>query len=258
VTNEVDSKTGPSSEFADPRFSSTEIEIGNRGTRKIYFRANTSDGPVIKQVLIDNNYNLGRLRRSSELTNFLDRQRMTGKAPLIIDAGANIGTASIFFASLMPDAHVVAIEPDEDNFRLLEKNVEGLRVQAIRAAAASTKGLVRVIDPGVGHWGYRTENLTGETASGQAVPRLTINDIYRQYSAQCFPFIAKIDIEGGEVDLFAGSTEWVALTPVLIIELHDWLLTKSASSRTFLHCISQLNRDFVHIGDEIYSIANDL
>jgi hypothetical protein len=49
------------------------------------------------------------------------------------------------------------------------------------------------------------------------VPCLNINDIYQRFSARCFPFIAKIDIEGGEEDLFSGSTEWVSVTPVLIV-----------------------------------------
>ena len=85
-----------------------------------------------------------------------------------------------------------------------------------------------------------------------------MNDIYQRFSARCFPFIVKVDIEGGEEDLFSGSTEWVSVTPVLIVELHDWLLTKSASSRKFLQCISQLDRDFVYIGEDVFSISNTI
>ena len=74
----------------------------------------------------------------------------------------------------------------------------------------------------------------------------------------CEPFIVKIDIEGGEQDVFSGNTEWVARTPVLIIELHDWLIPKGGTSGPFLKCISALDRDFVYIGEAIFSIANDL
>jgi FkbM family methyltransferase len=136
--------------------------------------------------------------------------------------------------------------------------VRGLRVQAVRGAIASKPGFARVIDPGIGHWGYRTKNISDTSQSDGTVPRLTINEIYRQHSARCFPFIVKVDIEGGEADLFSGDTEWVEMTPILIVELHDWLLTRSGNSRAFLKCVSQLDRDFVYIGDEIYSIANDL
>jgi len=237
--------------------SCVDFRLGST-TRKLYFRAKSSDEHVIQQILVNNQYDLGRLRRFAELRDFLDRRRMTGKLPLIVDAGANIGAFSLFFAGHTPDASIVAIEPEAENFKVLQMNVEGLSVRAIRAAISSTEGVARVIDPGEGNWGYRTENLITDDAAENTVPRLTINEIYRQYSPRCFPFIVKIDIEGGEADLFSASTEWVAETPVLIVELHDWLLTKSGNSRAFLQCISQFRRDFVYIGEDIYSIANDL
>jgi len=33
----------------------------------------------------------------------------------ILDAGANIGTASRFFSNQFPDAKIIAIEPDSEN-----------------------------------------------------------------------------------------------------------------------------------------------
>ena len=243
---------------ADPPLASADFSTGDGKTRKIHFRAKTTDEPVLRQILVQQQYNLGRLRRANELRGFLERQKATGKAPLIVDAGANIGAAAIFFASVIPDAMVVAIEPDAENFRLLDMNVAGLRVEAVRAAVSASTGAARLIDPGEGHWGYRTENLPDGVAADGAVPRVTINDIYRRHAADCFPFLVKIDIEGGEADLFSGATEWVARTPVVIVELHDWLLTRSANSRTFLQCIAQLDRDFVFLGEDVYSIANDL
>jgi hypothetical protein len=50
----------------------------------------------------------------------------------------------------------------------------------------------------------------------------------------------------------------VARTPILIVELHDWLLPKQSTSGPFLECISKMKRDFVYIGEDIYSIAHDL
>ena len=72
------------------------------------------------------------------------------------------------------------------------------------------------------------------------------------------PFIIKIDIEGFEEDLFSKNLEWVDLFPLLIIELHDWMLPKSSNSKNFLQAISKLNRDFVYIGENIFSISNTL
>ena len=44
----------------------------------------------------------------------------------------------------------------------------------------------------------------------------------------------------------------------MIIELHDWLLPSQGNSLPFLQCVSRLDRDFVYIGEHVYSIANDL
>ena len=157
----------------------------------------------------------------------------------------------------MPGARIVAIEPDQENFQLLCRNVEGLGVETINAAVSSTAGRARVVDPGRGPWAYRTQPVADDDTATGAVPRITINDIFQAHTAATYPFIVKIDIEGAEADLFSGNTEWVARSPLIIVELHDWLLPKAKTSRPFLQCISQLDRDFIYHGEDVYSIAND-
>ena len=70
------------------------------------------------------------------------------------------------------------------------------------------------------------------------------------------PFLAKIDIEGAEADLFSRDTDWIDQFPLIIVELHDWLLPKQGTSRNFLRCIAARNRDFVYLGENIFSIRN--
>ena len=226
--------------------------------REFHYRSASTDESVIKDVFQSGHYDVGRLRRAAELTEYVGRQAQTGLQPLIVDAGANIGASAVYFVIAYPNARVVALEPDVGNFGLLSKNTADLNVEALNAAISSTRGRARVFDPGEGAWGYRTKLISEDEIFTDAVPRVTINDIYNSHSSGFFPFIVKIDIEGAEFDLFSGSTEWVERTPLIIIELHDWLLPKSGTSRPFLECISRLDRDFVQIGQEIFSIANDL
>lgn len=258
MSDEIAPKPPPARPSAGGCYDSTDIVLGNNSSRKLYFRSKTTDAALIQQILVDRQYDLGRLRRSPELKAFLERQKATGKAPLIVDAGANIGATALFFATIIPEACIVAIEPNQDNFALLELNVQGLHVRTIRGALASTEGFARVTDPGIGHWGYRTERVADGAADDGSVPRVTVDRIYREHAARCFPFLVKIDIEGGEADLFSCNTEWVATTPLLIIELHDWLLPGRRTSSAFLHCVSQLDRDFVYFGEDVFSIANRL
>jgi FkbM family methyltransferase len=237
--------------------SSTSIRFGNE-TRQLHFRQRSTDEIVIKQVLVGQQYDLRRLRRAVDLFEFAQRQRGAGGIPLVIDAGANIGAAALYFALNMPEALVLAVEPESENFQLLSKNVSGLNVKSIHAALASSAGRAEVFDPGEGHWGYRTRHLAHDDGKPGTINRVSINDLYQSHPAPFFPFIVKVDIEGGEGDLFSANTEWVARTPLLIIELHGWLLLKGGTSRPFLQCISKLDRDFVYFGEDIYSIANNL
>lgn len=228
--------------------------------RAFHFRRGSSDEGVIKQIFTQADYNLGRLRRGKELNELYHRIAAL-RTPLIVDAGANIGASSIYFAYSFPKARVVAIEPEQSNFDLLQVNAAGAAIECIHGALASSPGQVGVVDVGEGFWGFRTGSVVTPDAgqqSPQSIGCVTINDIYKSHAQDCAPFMVKIDIEGGESEVFSGNTEWVAKTPLIIIELHDWLMTGTANSRTFLQCIAGHNRDFVHIGENVFSIDNDM
>jgi len=234
------------------------IRAGNGPERAFYFRPDTSDAAVIVEIFSKGGYDLRRLdrttkqRRHADVMAFLEReQQRTGKRPLIIDAGANIGAATLQFWSFFPSARIVSIEPEANNHALLVRNTAGLDVVCMQAAVSAREGRVRLSDPGEGHWGFRTE-----AAADGEIQCVTINDIFRRHGATHFPFIVKIDIEGGEAALFSDATEWVGQTPILIIELHDWLLPKRGISRPFLKSIAPLDRDLIHVGEDIYSISN--
>lgn len=46
------------------------------------------------------------------------------KTPRIIDCGANIGMATLYFKYLYPDAIIDSYEPDRGTFKILQKNIE--------------------------------------------------------------------------------------------------------------------------------------
>jgi FkbM family methyltransferase len=193
-------------------------------------------------------YSLKRLRRGPEL----HALESTLSRPLIIDGGSNIGASIAFFAFTFPRAHIVGIEPDADNFELLRRNTEGMNVELHQAALGSRDGKVRLEDPGEGEWGYRTN-----PADDGAIPQLSISRLVTEKVAQGYqPFFAKIDIEGAEGDLFQPPVDWVDLFPVMAVELHDWLLPRQGTSRSFLRCVADRDRDFLFLGENAFSIRN--
>ena len=214
-------------------------------------RGTVADRKVIAQMFSAQHYSFARLRRGAELDARYAELLGAGRRPLILDAGANIGASAMFFGMRFPGAHIVALEPAANNFELLSANVAGLDVDARCAAIGARDGEAALLDPGEGEWGYRT--APGAGVAVHAASRLVAEKLAAGYA----PYIAKIDIEGGEAELFSRDTGWAERFAVLIIELHDWLLPRSGSARNFLRWAAGQDRDFVHIGENVFSIANE-
>lgn len=243
-------------------WATIEVATCNLGKRSFRYRAGTSDGPVVQQIFVQRNYDVSRLSRAGDLRTFYNRVLAAGSVPLIIDAGANIGASTLYLADSWPEARVIAIEPDAANLELLCSNTSGLpHVTCLHAALAACPGEMLVVDPGIGHWGLRalpaSQVLSGAIVR-EPVPALGMEDLLRQHAGPCAPFMCKIDIEGGERNLFSDQTGWIDSFPLLVIELHDWLFPGQGNSHNFLREISLRDRDFVYLGENIFSIANRL
>jgi FkbM family methyltransferase len=233
---------------------SVGIRFGDSAERQFHHRGTSADLGVIQQIFRSADYSLDKLSRGAELRALYNDLASGARQPLILDAGANIGASVVYFSVIYPRAHIVALEPARNNFEVLQANVGSADVDARRAAIGATPSEVSLVDPGVGEWGYRTEAIAG----GERVPVVAACQLVAEKRASGFqPFIAKIDIEGGEEALFSTDTDWVDEFPLLIIELHDWLLPRSGSSRNFLRCVAGRNRDFVYVGENVFSIKND-
>ena len=229
------------------------IRFEDGGERAFRHRGTRADLGVIAQIFEAQDYSLKPLQRGAELQSLYDRIATAGRIPFILDAGANIGASALYFAKAFPRAHILAIEPARNNFEVLQENAAGLDVDARCAAIGAADGETSLVDPGEGEWGYRTAAAgTGERVRVLSATRL----LAEEQAAGRVPFIAKIDIEGGEAELFSRDAAWVDLFPLLIVELHDWLLPRAGSSRSFLRCIAERDRDFVFLGENVFSIAN--
>ena len=113
------------------------------------------------------------------------------------------------------------------------------------------------LTPGQGEWGFQTRP-SDSTSSEFKVDCVSVNEIYNAYDDETIPFIVKIDIEGGESDVFSKNVAGSTSTPLIIVELHDWLLPKKSTSKSFLRAIAGRDRDFIYFGENIFSISNDL
>ncbi len=143
----------------------------------------------------------------------------------VVDLGANIGMASVYFALRHPNARIIAVEPEEANFRLLQRNTRACpNVAAMQAAIWPTDTTLhlRTTDlagNALGDWGYQTE-AAASVAQGD-VAAISMPSLMRRYDINTIDLL-KIDIEGAELDLFDGDTEsWLPFTRCIIIETHE-------------------------------------
>jgi FkbM family methyltransferase len=153
---------------------------------------------------------------------------MTVKEPpsVIVDAGANIGSASIWFASRFPDAAIIAIEPETGNFDLLCRNVKDYpNITPVQAVLWDKESQLSIIaQPGFGEAGFVMTGDGGKIPPGarvvQEIRALTIPAIMREYGLDHID-ILKIDIEGSEKEVFESASPWIDQVETLIAELHE-------------------------------------
>jgi FkbM family methyltransferase len=238
------------------QLKSVEIFLSTGGTRRFFYReASRTDRDVIKQIFQTQNYNLGQFPLSRALKNYANQVAANGASLLVIDAGANIGASSVYLTQLDPRIHVCAVEPEPGNYSVLEANSVGLPITPMEAALASEAGKLWLTDPGIGEWGFRV----GTGAGTLQVAAITMADILGRFDVTRYqPLICKIDIEGGERDLFRANDAWIDQFPLIVIELHDWMLPGTSNSKNFLGAIAKRNFDVIFRGENIFCFNNDL
>jgi FkbM family methyltransferase len=141
---------------------------------------------------------------------------------VIVDGGANIGMATLYFGVQFPSARIVAIEPEQSNFVLLERNCGYLKnVTLIKGALWPEAGQLAILDGSVDKWAFRVTNQVACDLPGAAIPAVTIPEILQRFNVPRID-ILKLDIEGSECELFADRAEqWLDRIGMIIIELHD-------------------------------------
>ncbi|EHR01403.1 FkbM family methyltransferase [Bradyrhizobium sp. WSM471] len=136
-----------------PRLTGAEtVKIYVSG-QAIHVRVGDSDIDTVRDVFGSHQYDISHSipivedrvnRRYEEII-------ASGRTPVVVDAGANIGAASLWFKKQFPASIVVAVEPDPENFRILTKNAELTdKIIPVRAAIGAEAGFVHVLEGELG------------------------------------------------------------------------------------------------------------
>jgi FkbM family methyltransferase len=137
----------------------------------------------------------------------------------IIDGGANVGIASLYFLNHYPSARIVAVEPSPDNFEILRRNLAPYaeRVTLIEGAIWKSSGRLR-LEAGQEEW--RTSVRCVDSDDPGSVEAFTLPSLIALGGGNVD--LLKLDIEGSESEVFGpDAQEWLPVIRNIAIELHS-------------------------------------
>lgn len=209
----------------------------------LFLRRQVSDHATFWQCQVNNEYDFGVYPQSERLMGEYGRRVANNETVLIIDCGANVGLATLWFANRLPKATIFAIEPEDKNYSMLQRNTApyGDRIHLLKGAIRNRKERVTIVNPEAGSAAFQVRAPDDKRSGTEG---FTIDEICRMAGVDG-PFIVKIDIEGGQGNLFADNTGWVPKAHLISVELDDWLLPWQGTSRPFFACLSQYPFDYL-------------
>lgn len=176
----------------------------------------SSDFDVYDQVFV--------LKEYQPLADLVKRNRSGKRSLNIIDAGGNIGVTSIFLNTVFPGSRFGIVEPDIDNYKMLERNIKQNRFRECRLVNGGVwdKDTYLKINRNFRDGNDWSVSVT-ESEDATALKGVSILTLMKLLNFDVID-ILKIDIEGSEKQLFSDcsvATMFLSKTKFIAIEIHD-------------------------------------
>ncbi|HVB38144.1 MAG TPA: FkbM family methyltransferase [Vicinamibacterales bacterium] len=145
--------------------------------------------------------------------------RTTRPDPRILDCGANVGLASLYFKRLYPSARITAYEADPAICTILGENLRAngaTDVEVVNAAVWTAAGSVAFRCEGADSGAI--DALAGTTTgTRREVPAVRLRSLLGE------PIdVLKLDIEGAERVVLEDCADLIGRVPVLLLDLHEF------------------------------------
>lgn len=140
----------------------------------------------------------------------------------ILDCGANIGLSTLYYQRRFNNPTIIAIEPENENYKLLVKNTQKyLNISALKSGVFDTDCDLNVIDIGEGEASYRLMPKPVEGKIIQTILCRSINSLMKEFRISKID-ILKMDIEGCEKEcLLSPDIGWLNKTKYFLLEIHE-------------------------------------
>lgn len=217
-----------------------------------FIRDNTLDEYILDEIFKSKQYEI----KTRDIKKYKYLSGFESFSPKVIfDLGANIGLSTIYFAAIYPDAIIYSIEPDDENFYLLEQNTSFLsNVVRLKGAIWSKSEKLYIanrdqIITRTGKFNKSSYYVQPQIVSDEIpINGYTIQYLMDKYMVNYID-VCKIDIQGAEKEVFRDNTEWLNNVKCVFVEVHDrfvdgcfYAVSKAMEKYEFVY-ISSSGRD---------------
>jgi FkbM family methyltransferase len=139
------------------------------------------------------------------------------KPRLIVDAGANVGSATLWFRERFPEARVIAIEPNPEAFERLSRNfAHDPQVTVVNAALADEDGTLSfALESATSLQGRLEDQRRGESIE---VDALTLSSVRIRFADGARIDFLKLNIEGAEWPVLSTTLDGIG---TIAMEIHE-------------------------------------
>ncbi|HEX9998445.1 MAG TPA: FkbM family methyltransferase [Abditibacterium sp.] len=137
------------------------------------------------------------------------------KTPFFIDAGANIGLATLYLKTRFPNAHIIAFEPDAAIVQVLKTNIQRASIKGVEIiphALWSTETTLR----------FRSDGADGGRLEEDISLQHSVTTVrLRSYMQSKVDFL-KMDIEGAEIEVLQDCADLLVNVERIFVEFHSF------------------------------------
>lgn len=176
---------------------------------------NSSDSDVFQQIILENEYEY--------VIDLISKYQI--EVSSIVDAGANVGFTAIYLSHFLKNAHIIALEPNQRTFERLKNNIglNQLSNITLHQKGLWNKNTYLKADNSFRDkqaWPFRLEETSDEREKLFEV--ISMDSLMETHQLEGVDFL-KIDVEGGEKEIFSAQTDlsWLKSVKVIAIEIHD-------------------------------------
>jgi FkbM family methyltransferase len=195
---------------ADRRDGLVALGVRGWGGRRVYVRPGTTDWLVTYNALFE-----GYQRPPGQL----------GPLRSILDLGANIGVTTADLAEQHPQAEIMGVELDTNNWNLARRNIGPWsdRISLIHGAVWHRDGRIAYQAGRGGEWAYHVIREDGDSSAVEVideVPAYSMTTLIDKLAPSGAVDYVKMDIEGAEVDVLADGEAWAPRVRCIKVEVH--------------------------------------